>query len=149
MEIKSLQDCKFVSDVVQVGTVVEFKTVLYSPVTMEMEHVTISCPVSGNYVLTDVAKIVEGDIGIPDSSHKELLAQVFSSLEESTQVSDLIDKKQILPDSSETRIQALALSFLRELSEEEQKKDSEELKFQFLRICSDNFQKAYERHTNR
>jgi len=148
VDIKDLIDCQFVSDISQLGATVEFKTILYSPVSMQMEHVTISCPMSGNYILTDAAKIIEGDVGVPEERHKDLLVQVFSSLEQSTGVSKLIDKKQILPDSFDSRMQELALKFLGDLSEEELKKDSEELKFSFLHLCSKNFQDSYVRYTS-
>jgi hypothetical protein len=136
-------ECEYVSDVKESGPNIEFRTYLYSTQAMATEPVLISCPVSGNYILTESAKIVEGNVG--DCDHQKLLEQLFYGLESSAEVGKKIESNEILIDSSETKLQKVALSFIKKYGSNDT--DIETIRFDFLKNCSEGFQKAYEHYS--
>jgi hypothetical protein len=138
MDIRSLFDCKYVDNVEEKGTNVEFTTFLYSTGGV-MQKVMIKCPVSGNFVLTEAAKIIDGDIG--DVDQEEILRQLFISLGEAKNIEEKIIKKDVVSSPLDASIKMSCIQFLSESDKEE---DKENLRFEFLKQCSSWFDKIYE-----
>lgn len=142
MDIRSLFDCKYVDNVEEKGTNVEFTTFLYST-SGTMQKVLIKCPVSGNFVLTEAAKIIDGDIGNVDQ--EEILRQLFISLNEAKNIEEKIIKKDVVSSPLDASIKASCIQFLIDSNkEQQQQQNKEDLRFEFLKKCSSWFEKIYE-----
>jgi hypothetical protein len=140
MDIRSLFDCKYVDNVEEKGTNVEFTTFLYSTLGI-MQKVLIKCPVSGNFVLTEAAKIINGDIGEVDQ--EEVLKQLFISLNEVKNIEEKIIKKDVVSSPLDAAIKTACIEFLSD-NNKEIEENKENIRFEFLKQCSNWFDKIYE-----
>jgi hypothetical protein len=144
MDIKSLIECRYVKDVVELGSSIEFKTFLYSFEKMSMDEVLIRCPVSGDFILTECAKIV----GNEDEDNSDILGQLFITMQEASSIEEKIDSNEIAYTPLELKLREASSIFLSENKINEI--DAEDIKFKFLATCSKNFIKVYEQqHTKR
>lgn len=141
MDIRSLFDCKYIDNIEEKGTNVEFTTFLYST-SGSMQKVLIKCPVSGNFVLTEAAKIINGDIG--DVDQEEILKQLFISLNEAKNIEEKIIKKDVVSSPLDAAIKSSCVQFLSGNNNKEAQEDKENLRFEFLKQCSSWFDKTYE-----
>lgn len=140
MDIRSLFECKYVLNVEEKGSNVEFTTFLYSTAGI-MQKVLIKCPVSGNFVLTDAAKIIDGEIG--DVDQEEILRQLFISLNEVKNIEEKIIKKDVVSSPLDAAIKTACVEFLSD-NNKETEENKENLRFEFLKQCSNWFDKIYE-----
>lgn len=142
MQINALFECGLVSDVEELNQRVEFKTFIYSAKTMQMERVTVSCPLSGDYMLTESAEIISGDVDPADAG--DLLEQVFFGLKHTS--TDGRGQPQAGQDPVSQFAQRAAMKFLEAVAAEQSAdmRDVESLRFGFLKVCSINFQQVYD-----
>ena len=149
MDIKSLMECEYVSEVKEIGTAVEFKTFLYSSELMSMKQVTITCPVSGDYILTECAEILGEEV--KDDTQK-ILTDLFVTLQESSKIDKKIKSNDVVYNPLDLKLRDASSIFIKEnigASSLDTNEDIEDAKFKFLAICSRNFTKVYERTKNK
>ena len=89
-----LQECELIQELEEKGANIEFKTYIYSTSSMQMEEIVVSCPMSGNYILMELAKIVSGSVD--SKNEKMFLAQLFSSLEDNIKLKNILKKSPII-----------------------------------------------------
>jgi hypothetical protein len=145
MDLQTLQECELIEELEEKGASIEFKTYIYSLISMQMEEVVVSCPMSGNYILTELAKIVSGNVN--RKNEKTLLAQLFSSLEDDIKIKKMVKNSPISSTGLGTIIKRSIEHFLQESKNELVPEQKETLKFDFLRICSGAFDEIYSNYT--
>jgi hypothetical protein len=141
MDLQMLQECELIQELEEKGANIEFKTYIYSTSSMQMEEIVVSCPMSGNYILTELAKIVSGSVD--SKNEKMFLVQLFSSLEDNIKLKNALKKSPISSTGVGSIIKKSIESFLQESEEEKTLEKKELLKFDFLRICSGAFDEIY------
>lgn len=144
MDIKLLTECGLVKGIELVGQTVEFKTPMYSAGTSEIGEATISCPLSGNYLLTESAKVITGDVD--PSVASKMLEKLFFSMQEWGAARDA-GTQNVAGAALEVATKRAAARFLEVASSDPDTDmvDIESLRFAFLKQCSSSFQHAYER----
>lgn len=142
MDLQVLQDCELIEDLEEKGSTIEFKTYLYSLHTLQMEPVIISCPISGNYILTELAKIVSGEIN--PKEEKDILKQLFISLNDNIRVQKMMQDRPYQSTGLGPKIDKAIQHYLQESKLEQNIENKEILKFDFLRICSQEFDQIFE-----
>ena len=145
MDIKSLIECSYVTDVTEKGANVEFDTYIYSFDDMSMKKVTIRCPVSGDFVLTECAQIIGEE---STEENKNTLKDLFIALDESSRVEKSIVNKDVIYTPFDTSVREAVVHFLSEIDLEKED-DIEDIKFNFLSKCSKIFSKTYEHNKNK
>lgn len=146
MDLQTLQECELIQEFEEKGANIEFKTYIYSTSSMQMEEIVVSCPMSGNYILVELAKIVSGSVNAKDE--KIFLAQLFSSLEDNIRLKNLLKASPITSTGIGSVIKKSIESFLQEDEEDKTPERKEFLRFDFLRICSGAFDEIYSNYTN-
>ena len=141
MDLQALQDCDLIEELEEKGANIEFKTYIYSLKTLQMESVTISCPVSGNYILTELARAVSGSIDSKDE--KTILAQLFTSLEDNIKIKKLMKESPLSSTGLGVTIRKAIDHYLQEVETQKTLEQKEFLKFDFLRLCSGGFDEIY------
>jgi hypothetical protein len=145
MDIKSLMECSYVTDVIEKGANVEFDTYIYSSDDMSIKKVTIRCPVSGDFILTECAQIIGHE---SNDETKNILKDLFTALDESSRVEKSIVNKDVVYTPFDTSIKEGVGHFLKELNLDIED-DIEDIKFNFLSKCSKIFTKVYEHNKNK
>lgn len=139
MDIKQLKECGLVWDIELSGQNVIFKAPDYTASSMKVGVATISCPLSGNYLLTESAKIVSGKSGEVDET--ETLEKLFFGLKEAASQKERPEAN----DASVALDATLRRAAMRYLNATDTNADIESLRFDFLKQCSDNFTYVHER----
>lgn len=147
MELQTLQECELVHELEEKGADIEFKTYVYSLKSMQMEEIAISCPMSGNYILVELAKIVSGSVDHKDG--KAVLSQLFSALEDNIRIKNILKSSPISSTGLGTIIKRSIDYFLQETDKQKTLEQKEFLKFDFLRICSGAFDEIYSNYTQK
>lgn len=142
MDLQVLHDCELIEELEEKGSTIEFKTYLYSLKTLQMEPVVISCPISGNYILTELAKIVAGQIDPKDE--KNILEQLFISLNDNIKVKKMMREKPYQSIGLGATIDRAIRHYLQESELPKDPENKERIKFDFLRICSQEFDQIFE-----
>lgn len=149
MDLKSLIECSYATDVTQKGTHIQFNTLLYSSDEMKFSEVTIKCPISGDFILTECAQIVGRE---NDEETKTVLKNLFVTLEEASQIQNKIkNEDSLIYTPLELSIMEASRLFINENLETlpTKEEEKEDIKFKFLAICSKIFSKVYEHNKNK
>lgn len=139
-----LTDSRVTKDLKQVGQSIEFETVFMSANGVDIFPATISCPMSGNYLLTESAKIISGEWG--EEEARKMLEAFFYNLEKAASAKEALAQGGGYA-ALDLALKKAASRFLEaaKLESEENPKDEESLRFEFLKQCSKNFTCEYER----
>jgi hypothetical protein len=141
MDLQALQSCSLVEDLEEKGANVEFKTYLYSLETFQVEPVVVSCPVSGNYLLTELAKIVVGKFD--KKNEKDILIGLFHTIDDDVKRQLRLKNSPQQNSGNNGQIVRAIIQHLQSTDEEKSNQNKEKIKFDFLRICSEEFDQIF------
>lgn len=141
MDLQALQNCSLVEDLEEKGANVEFKTYLYSLETFQVEPVVVSCPVSGNYILTELAKIVVGKFD--KKNEKDILIGLFHTIDDDIKRQLRLKNSPQQISGNNGQIVRAIIQHLQSTDEEKSNQNKEKIKFDFLRICSEEFDQIF------
>ncbi len=141
MDLQALQSCSLIEELEEKGANVEFKTYLYSLKTFQVEPVVISCPVSGNYILTELAKIVSGKFDA--KNEKDILIRLFNTIDDDIKTQHRLKNKPTQNSGSNGQIVRAIVQYLQNNNEEKSLQNKEKIRFDFLRTCSEEFDQIF------
>lgn len=139
MEIDQLKKCPYIDLIDIRGTFVLFNVQLFSEKTGNIERCKIQCPTSGNWLLLESAKVIEGAV-VDDI--ESILGSILETFEKAEQVNQKIETKEITVDPLDQRLQDAAEAYL----EDDFSSDKDGALFRYLRKCSDNFNVIYNQY---
>jgi hypothetical protein len=141
MDLQALQSCSLIDELEEKGANVEFKTYLYSLETFQVEPVVISCPVSGNYILTELAKIVSGKFDA--KNEKDVLVRLFNTIDDDIKNQTRLKNKPTQSSGNNGQVVRAIMQYLQNNNEEKDPQSKEKIKFDFLRVCSEEFDQIF------
>lgn len=146
MDLQALQTCSLIEDLEEKGANVEFNTYLYSLETLQAEPVRISCPISGNYILTELAKIVSGKFDV--KNEKDILIRLFQTIDDDIRRQLQIKSNPTQNYAGNGQIVRAIIQHLQNTEEEKNVQNKEKIRFDFLRTCSEEFDQIFSSFIN-